>query len=517
VYTLLIIDDENIIRKGLQVMIEDLGLLFDQVIEAENGLQALQQVERYKPDIIILDIQMPHMDGMAFLEQIREEGSGSRVIICSGHQEFEYAKKAIRFKVTEYLLKPIKREDLAAALKLIIADLDQEQKKEEQPDAAIIERDAMLLRELLLHPCQDESMFQQYLQERSLVMPGPGCIVAYVQAAPLHAVPEGRLSGDFISLLDGRIKASFLQALTVPYRTNSVISIINVGREADRHSIGQSAASISAFFQKQGVQLSWGISRIGVQPVSLYTLSREAKAAYMEKLLYEKAGIYAADELPPPSSLLQFTLWDVTQINAMLRMQAYDGLILFMNQKCHAEELRGRVSAKEYQDRLIGLLLKIAERDGISDELYQFVEGLEECASLHDANRLFIKTIQRISIHHDGEGDTSSHHKSITYVKQYIQKNYQKSITLDLLANQVSMNASYFSVLFKREEGISLTDYIINVRVSKAMEYLRDPQFKIYEVATKTGFNDEKYFSKVFKKVVGFSPKMYKEKSSFHP
>jgi two-component system response regulator YesN len=70
--------------------------------------------------------------------------------------------------------------------------------------------------------------------------------------------------------------------------------------------------------------------------------------------------------------------------------------------------------------------------------------------------------------------------------------------------------------LFKKEEGISLTDYIVNVRINKAMEYLRDPQFTVYEVATKTGFNDEKYFSKVFKKKVGVTPTEYKEKSIFN-
>ncbi|WMT41788.1 helix-turn-helix transcriptional regulator [Paenibacillus sp. D2_2] len=148
--------------------------------------------------------------------------------------------------------------------------------------------------------------------------------------------------------------------------------------------------------------------------------------------------------------------------------------------------------------------------------MVQFVEELEQCASLLEANKHFVDALVSISNDHHPEGIQIGDHKSIVFVKQFIKNNFHKVINLDMLANQVSMNPSYFSVLFKKEEGISLTDYIVNVRINKAMEYLRDPQFKVYEVATKTGFNDEKYFSKVFKKKVGVTPTEYKEKSIFN-
>lgn len=75
------------------MIIDDLGFSFREVVEAENGVQALAIYEKHKPDIIIVDIQMPHMDGIEFLKKIRDIGADSRVIIFSGYSEFEYARK----------------------------------------------------------------------------------------------------------------------------------------------------------------------------------------------------------------------------------------------------------------------------------------------------------------------------------------------------------------------------------------------------------------------------------------
>ncbi|MNV65136.1 HTH-type transcriptional regulator YesS [compost metagenome] len=209
---------------------------------------------------------------------------------------------------------------------------------------------------------------------------------------------------------------------------------------------------------------------------------------------------------------------------SMLRMMDTGRLEVFINQRCNETSIKGIVTVKEYQDKLCSLLIQVgsgingSEKAGVfmANNIYQFVEELEECTSLPAANKRFIDTLVLISTYDHKEGTKSGDNKSIALVKLFIQKNFHKVINLDMLANQVSMNPSYFSVLFKKEEGISLTDYIVNVRINKAMEYLIDPQFKVYEVATKTGFNDEKYFSKVFKKNVGITPKEYKEKSIFN-
>lgn len=185
-YSLLIVDDENIIRKGLRVIIDDLGFSFREVVEAENGVQALAIYEKHKPDIIIVDIQMPHMDGIEFLKKIRDIGADSRVIIFSGYSEFEYAREAIRFKVTEYLLKPIKRQDLEAALKRALDDLDQEKGTEELPPGSLSETDGNMLKDMLLSAGGSDEVFQMFLSERRIEMPCPHFIILYAQFTHLQ-------------------------------------------------------------------------------------------------------------------------------------------------------------------------------------------------------------------------------------------------------------------------------------------------------------------------------------------
>lgn len=524
-YSLLIVDDENIIRKGLRVIIDDLGFSFREVVEAENGVQALKKYESHKPDIIIVDIQMPHMDGIEFLKKIRDAGADSRVIIFSGYSEFEYAREAIRFKVTEYLLKPIKRRDLEDALKRALDDLDQEKGTEELPAGSLSETDGNKLKDMLLSASGSDEAFQLFLTERRIEMPCSYFVVLYAQFTNLQPTLDARQrSIPPAAMLGSKLAAEFPQVLSVPHVKNSVISIININKDDGLGELRASLTEINEYFQEKGLLLNWGVSGISSKPVHLYTLFKQAKAAFLEKLVCGEEKIYFADELPIRADMLHFNESDITRMISMLRMMEIGKLEDFINQRCNETSVKGVVSVKEYQDKLCSLLIQVgagmngSEKAGayLAHNLHQFVEELEGCTSLPEANKHFIDALVFVSSYHHKEGTISGDNKSIAIVKRFIQNNFHKVMNLDMLANQVSMNSSYFSVLFKKEEGISLTDYIVNVRINKAMEYLRDPQFKVYEVATKTGFNDEKYFSKVFKKKVGISPKEYKDKSIFH-
>lgn len=123
-YTAVIIDDEAIIRSSLRTKLEHLFADIRIIGTADNGMEALTVCLEMRPDIIVTDIRMPHMDGIELLAKLKQTDCQAEVIIVSGFDDFTYAKSAIRFGVSDYLLKPIKNEQLAETVTNVIAALD---------------------------------------------------------------------------------------------------------------------------------------------------------------------------------------------------------------------------------------------------------------------------------------------------------------------------------------------------------------------------------------------------------
>ncbi len=123
---LMIVDDEPVIRNGLQHMIQSENTLFTEIITASDGIEALTLMDKFHPDLLITDIQMPEMSGLELIREAQHK-QVKRFIILSGYDDFEYARQALRLKVTDYLLKPIRQKDLAILLTRTAIDIMKEQ------------------------------------------------------------------------------------------------------------------------------------------------------------------------------------------------------------------------------------------------------------------------------------------------------------------------------------------------------------------------------------------------------
>ncbi len=120
---LLIVEDEDIIRRGFLVTIQKLELKFDLILEARDGQEGLRLFENYHPDIVITDIRMPLMDGLTFIQKSREFSHASRFIVLSGYNDFEYARTALRYEVRDYLLKPSSKAEIRDVLLRVIGEI----------------------------------------------------------------------------------------------------------------------------------------------------------------------------------------------------------------------------------------------------------------------------------------------------------------------------------------------------------------------------------------------------------
>ena len=137
-YRIILVDDEEEVRKGIIRKIDWNHLGFEVVGDAENGAEALEKIEQLEPEVVMTDIRMPFMDGLALTERIRQKYPSMKVLIFSGFDDFEYAQQAIKLNVTEYILKPVNVEELSEILTRVRKNLDEEISQR---------RDAALLRE----------------------------------------------------------------------------------------------------------------------------------------------------------------------------------------------------------------------------------------------------------------------------------------------------------------------------------------------------------------------------------
>ena len=167
-YKIMLVDDEEEVRTSIIRKIDWQDAGFEVIGDAENGKEALEKIEQNEPDVVLTDIRMPYMDGLEMAENIRQRYPSIKIVIFSGFDEFEYAKKAIKLNVIEYILKPVNVEELTAILKKIKKNLDEE--IEQKRDVSLLrenyKRSLPILREQFLKDLVSRQMDEMTVAER---------------------------------------------------------------------------------------------------------------------------------------------------------------------------------------------------------------------------------------------------------------------------------------------------------------------------------------------------------------
>lgn len=184
VWKVLIADDEPIIREGIRMAVDWTALGMDVVAEAEDGEEALELALQYQIDIMLVDLNMPIMDGIALMKRIRETLADCRLVIITGHDEFQYAQEAIRLNVDEYLLKPVTPKQLQQVLDGVRRGLEEEWRKREHLMLASrqIKRNYPLLRERFCLEWIEGNMTEAEIVEQLEFLQLPGDCPRWVGA-----------------------------------------------------------------------------------------------------------------------------------------------------------------------------------------------------------------------------------------------------------------------------------------------------------------------------------------------
>lgn len=503
---ILIVEDEVMIREGLSKLIKT-HTGHTVIGEACNGQEGLAMAVRYRPELVITDIRMPVMDGLELIETIHGMNLPIRAVILSGYSEFDYAKKAIRFGVEDYLLKPLAAEDIVEVLERIQAKL----KEEEQKNAGT---PAQYIRELIYggRPSADES-------RRMKLLCGFGnakCYQLYLGYMGDASVGyEEEIYEKWIQM-KGVVPQSVLHVAADKTRRQLVcLAGLPDLTDAPRLLCQMAERRIVRPYKLRKDRAVWAMAAAGSWE-ELALAARMAGSLIRESISIAEGDLITAERLDEINwKEFQYPSDIGADIkNAICRggmediREGGERFIRYMEDGPYREpEMR-----QAYLKSIYLLLDTTREIDGdtyaqLQDE--DLITKCTEAVTLREMEQSYRDGLALLCNPQRNREDISNY--TIKRAINYIREHYQEGITLEEVSGNLGITPEYLSTLFNREMGENFSTFLKKFRLSHAKRLLKGTDMKIYEVAEAIGYTDSKYFARVFKDEFGISPADYRQ------
>ncbi|OON96416.1 MAG: hypothetical protein ATN36_05595 [Epulopiscium sp. Nele67-Bin005] len=466
--TILLVEDEKLIRQGLRSMIERSGVEVENIIECSNGKDALEVVKSQEVDGIFTDIRMPKMDGITFLEELQNLPFKPEIIILSGYDDFSYAVNALKLGAIDYILKPVDRNEvfkLVNKMNKIVSEKKTINNKLKLVEENIKEQ----IHYILLH---------QNITRNQINKIGATMSDLWINQTPYKVV----CSSYKLKTTEVSLNLELLGMWITIYPTYM------------KHEIEE--------------QLNYaGIS-------SEYTLFEHIRIAYEEAVVARKYAFITNNNTLNYNDITIDNTLPVTQkqLKIFVQLIGTNRRDELMNSMSNI--LDTKVAHHIYIEDMIDTLLNLIKntyKDHINFSVFNEIKDIYKFNNYEEFKLRFIEFVDEINLK---IMDTTE--KTITDTKvetaiDYIDKNYAKDLNMAIVSNYVSMNYSLFSQRFKEHTGQNFVNYLKLVRIKKAKEYLVETNKKIAEISFLIGYENEKHFMKVFRQLEGVSPTEYRK------
>ena len=528
-YTLLIVDDEDLIRSAVSTIIDWKSLGFSRILEADNGLAALEICRKNDVDLVLTDIVMPFMDGLALSEALKIEFPDIHVVILSGHEDFEYAKQSVDLGVMNYILKPVGASSLYSKMKEICKKLHLE-KSEKQYISNMksqLHQSIPIMQEKFLYVlvCTEYGK-RNDIQEKIKALELPLHSSQYI-----IGIVETDMS--FVDNADVELYLFITKNIVMDIighehclfddNTNQIIIVFNVAEIADDalHIIYDTLQVIQmsvADVLKVNITCSEGslvhdlcdLHRSYLEALTAldcrYSLGSN-RVYYINDLDFiEKSFFYPFDGIKDLINSVKF----LTQQDIERSMKVICGDLLT------SKNLSSPNIKMVFIEIISNLLKELSSSKQVSDNVwnmgFSLFNQLESMKSVDEVARNLLNFSIRVSEElHKLQSDSCQ--LIIQRAKEYIENNYMdEAVSLSTAAENVVVSTGYLSVLFKKETGVNFVDYLTNIRMEKAKNLLKNTEMKAYEIAYAIGYSNPHYFSISFKKYSGMTPSEYKNR-----
>lgn len=510
-YTVVVADDEEELRRAIIRRVDWESIGFEVVGEAENGIEALEQVERKKPDLLLTDIRMPFVSGIELARQVREIRPTTQIAFLSGFDEFSYAQQAIQYNIISYMLKPITMADLTEELKKIKQKIDhifEEFDSRKEKRVSLQE----FVMPLLLdgYGKTDDMTWEEQLQEQAyacgLVRSRNHALQYAVMVTTVKDAEGNNVTGaELVHSVDMILK-KYVNFYSF-YMEGRIISLLLATRGAFEKYLHIAVGEITQSTERiLGMNCHIGISRIQEHFAGCHEAYQDAMNALGYSHTSGRSSIhYIGDE----ERMADFDMSEIqdmlTKLENLIRAGTKEELEAYLEEIF--QDIRGERAQMKLKFIIIQMFSSIYR---IVYAVTQEVTLLQKLTFLEGSFQEMKEQFKSICMEARelvNAGKKKSSEVLCEQALHIIEKEFSDpDLSLVEVSNRINVSPNYLSALIKKEKGLSFVELLTQKRIETARELVMGTSLKVREIAEKCGYSDQHYFSYCFKKYCGISP-----------
>lgn len=526
---LLIADDEPLVQIGIKSMLDWASLGIEICGVASNGKDALKLIEKYSPQIVITDIKMPIMDGLELMKQCQNKyGRLPLFIVLTSYEEFHLAKEALTLHAIDYLVKfELTEESLMASIRTALGIID-EVSQSQQYQGQCIPVETLLFHErffimLLNNLFENEEQFRLQAHTLSLNFDAAGYLASYMEITnPKSDTMDAKHQLNFFSSTLQMVKTilpkyinCYITALDI--RHFSVIFLIHKDKISNFHKlIRSSVQNTTIMLQKYyGASIHGSIGRLVENPLDISASFQDARQIF--SLSSPDAPLCFFDEQDikkPTKNIFNISIFKNDIISAYEEYNPDRLRNIFSSiQELFREKPSYFLQALDAASNILYLSISLLPN---GEELVSniFKDNPQSYRCLFTLNTTeqvlqYLNTLFDGLCAHFTSKKKDYKNQIVLNAKKYIKNNYAEKLSLNDVAAALGISPNYLSHLFKKYSDCGFIECVNQVKIQQAKKIMADKNMKIYEIANILGFDNAFYFSKVFKKVEGCSPREY--------
>jgi len=524
-YRILLADDEGIVIDSLRFIIEKEFPGECDITSARTGRSVIEAAETFRPDIAVMDIQMPGINGIEAMREIRRTNPAVVFIVMSAYDKFDYAQEAIKLGVLEYVTKPMNRERMVEILKNAMDIVSKERRK--RSEDLVIKEKLETVVPILENGLIYNILFREFYEEdidsyRSLLE--INCDHAYMMVVVCGDEQQGshmtNAAGSGVRMLRNyreirQILKDSVNCVVGTVMSNKIAVLVPYDGEKmdynERTGIIDRCREIAHEIRRK---LDFRI-RIGIGRVKEIMSLADSYSEAVKALLFTTGSTAHADDLPVGCSYTEdYPVETERKLFEEVKRGNTEGALR------EADKFFEWMKDSDINDvrlKCLEFVLwaeKLAYENGGMTYRFEsrkdYLPTINEYEKVEELKEWFVRKI-REACTNIGNKREESGKGAVDMAKDYIKENYSRNISLEDVSRAVDISPYYFSRLFKEETDVNFIEYLTGIRIEKAKELLLSPKYSMKEICSLVGYQDPNYFSRSFKKNVGVTPTEFRE------